>query len=138
MQDALVFLSSNYPYLFLIGLGYFFTQQTSPIIGLLRGLRFEDSDTVVLLVNQGAKVLDIRDESAYAKEHIKGAQPFPLTGKRPKKALDETTVLYNDHGQLSYQEVTQIKAIGYTNLVILSGGIQAWKQAGYPLKTRSK
>jgi len=139
MQNALIFISSNYPYLLLMGIGYFLTQQTSPILGLLRGLRFEDGEKVVMLINQGVKLIDVRDEAAYAQGHIKGALSHPLVkGNLPKKARGDTYIAYNQNGRLSYKEISQLKAIGIDNLIVLSGGIQAWQNAGIPLKTRSK
>ena len=136
MHDWLVFLSSNYPYLLLIGLGLFFTQQTSPLLGLLRGLRYEDSDTVAILLSQGAKVLDMRDQAAFQEAHIKGARHITLGEKPSKTGSDEATVLYNQDGALSYQQISAIRALNYHNLVILTGGINAWKSAGLPIKNR--
>lgn len=121
-----------------MGLGYFLIQQTSPLLALVRGLRFEASEAVALLVNQGAILVDIRDQAAYAQEHIKGAESCPLAGKLPRKIRDKTHIIYNCDGQLTYKEISQVKAMGSNNLIILSGGIQAWKAAGFPIKTRSK
>lgn len=136
MNDGLTFLSNNFPYFLMMAIGYLVTQQSLPWLALLRGLRYENVDAVVLLINSGAQLLDMRDQVSYNQGHIKGAKVIDLAEKPLKMTGSDTYVLYNKDGHLSYQQISEIKALGHHHIVVLAGGIDAWKQAGFPLKKR--
>jgi rhodanese-related sulfurtransferase len=74
------------------------------------------------------RLIDLRDENAYAEYHIPGAERVPIT------ALDEagitrteTVVIYSDGGIHAAQAWFLLKARGYRGVYTLRGGFEAWQ-----------
>ncbi len=64
--------------------------------------------------------------------------PYDLIDRRIKQyALDQNTkiVLYSQTGEQSRYAAEKLVRLGYSNVWMLSGGMEAWQQAGYPLKS---
>ncbi|MEA5511217.1 rhodanese-like domain-containing protein [Crocosphaera sp. UHCC 0190] len=87
-----------------------------------------DSNTITLI--------DVREPVEYARERIVGAKLFPLSQFNPNKLQQETTnkplILYCQSSNRSYQAAQKLLASGYTEISHLQGGLNAWKQQGYP------
>lgn len=84
-------------------------------------------------------LLDVRSEADFRKEHIPGAQSLPLNSEAfeefLRKPLPEAQILiYCASGKRSRQALERFREAGITNAADLSGGISAWKRAGYPLE----
>lgn len=104
-------------------------------------------------------VVDLNDHDVYAREHIPGAihawwqdamdpfaetygstlriadNPFTLPTFAPDigATTEETVVVYDDSASAhAAWFVWRLRAHGYTNAVVLDGGLAAWKGAGYP------
>ena len=111
----------------------------------------------------GARVVDIREGSAYALQHVPGAVSAPYgrwraAGKNPglPPTLSEMTALVQELG-LSPDTPTVVvytgidatdfggaarvywtlKSLGLRQLAILNGGLTAWKAAGQPVSDRA-
>jgi rhodanese-related sulfurtransferase/predicted metal-dependent enzyme (double-stranded beta helix superfamily) len=86
-------------------------------------------------------LLDVRDEDTYARGHAFFATCAPLerfddvVGKLvPRRSV--CTVLCDALGQvggLADLAAAKLRTRGFTNVSILAGGIEAWKEAGYEL-----
>lgn len=83
-------------------------------------------------------LIDVREESEYAKDHVPGAvslgkgiierdieQKFPDTGAE--------LVLYCGGGFRSALAADNLQKMGYTNVWSMDGGIRGWREKGYPL-----
>jgi rhodanese-related sulfurtransferase len=83
-------------------------------------------------------LIDVREESEYAKEHIPGAihlgkgvierdieKKFPNT--------DAPLVLYCGGGYRSALAADNLQKMGYINVVSMDGGIRGWREKNYPL-----
>lgn len=90
-----------------------------------------------------AFIIDARRSDQFAKGHIPGAtniyasefaQNIPKVGALPK---DRLIVVYCDGGacELSHQLTADLKAFGFTNVKIFSGGWEEWGESSYPKKT---
>uniref|UniRef100_UPI0035CA357D rhodanese-like domain-containing protein n=1 Tax=uncultured Sphingomonas sp. TaxID=158754 RepID=UPI0035CA357D len=83
-------------------------------------------------------LFDLRDEHPFAGGHPLFASQLPpqriaveIERRVPRKATP--IVLYDDGEGLVDAALTQIRALGYTNVSALDGGLAAWKAAGYEL-----
>ena len=74
------------------------------------------------------RLIDLRDEAAYAAYHIPTAERAPI-GELPDYPLarNEKIVLYSDGGIHAAQGWFLLKAAGYPGAYILLGGLDAWK-----------
>jgi rhodanese-related sulfurtransferase len=83
-------------------------------------------------------IIDVREESEYARDHVPGAvhlgkgilerdveARFPDTGAE--------LILYCGGGFRSALAADNLQKMGYTNVVSMDGGIRDWRNRGYPL-----
>jgi len=91
--------------------------------------------TALLLRNEIA-LLDVRHEAAFATGHplfaanmAAGRIELEAEARLPRK--DVLIVLYDDGQGLVGVAADRLKALGYTNVRQLDGGLQGWKSAGY-------
>jgi rhodanese-related sulfurtransferase len=87
-------------------------------------------------------LLDVREHGQYGEAHLFYATPLPYSRLEldihrlvPRK---QTRVVVYDAGDPGPQGVAEraarrLQALGYANVLILEGGTQGWKQAGYKL-----
>lgn len=81
-------------------------------------------------------LLDVREEGLFARGHVLLARSLPLSrlelGIRdlvPRRATP--IVLCDDDDGLAARAAERLKSFGYDDLGILSGGLQAWGDAGF-------
>ncbi|QIW09250.1 rhodanese-like domain-containing protein [Francisella sp. LA112445] len=95
----------------------------------------------VMTVNKGKGVyLDLRDQEAFAKAHIIGAQNIQLSEIAQKhnklaKYKAKPIVIYGDNATKATQE---LRKEGFEQVFVLNGGLGAWMQASYPVKSLAK
>lgn len=74
--------------------------------------------------------LDVREAHEWDAGHIEGAQHFALSrlveGEFPDLPKDRPIVLYCQRGFRSKQAAALFQAKGYTALINLAGGYEAW------------
>lgn len=94
-----------------------------------------DSQTLRSLIAQGKTTLiDVREPAEYAGERIDGARLHPLSRLVPQDlAQYEDCILYCQSGRRSAKAAAQLAAAGFTRVLHLEGGLNAWKEAGFPL-----
>jgi rhodanese-related sulfurtransferase len=84
-------------------------------------------------------LVDVREESEWAKDHLPGAihlgkgvierdieQRLPHT--------DQEIILYCGGGFRSALAAENLQRMGYTRVVSMDGGIRVWRDRGYPLR----
>ena len=83
-------------------------------------------------------LVDVREESEYAKDHLPGAIHLgkgiierDIEVKVPDTASE--VVLYCGGGFRSALAADNLQKMGYTNVVSMDGGIRDWREKGYPL-----
>jgi rhodanese-related sulfurtransferase len=83
-------------------------------------------------------LLDVREESEYAKDHLPGAIHMgkgvierDVEAKVPD--LNAEIVLYCGGGFRSALAADNLQRMGYTNVLSMDGGIRGWREKGYPL-----
>lgn len=85
--------------------------------------------------DQGALLLDVREPDEYAAVHAVNAKLIPLgeVGARLKEIeayKDKPVAVICRSGRRSAQAVSLLKESGFTQVVNVEGGTQAWVQAG--------
>jgi cysteine synthase/rhodanese-related sulfurtransferase len=88
------------------------------------------------LVDEGAFVLDVRGEGSFAEGHVPGAWNTPLLDI-PNRVWElpenkrEPILAICQRGNLSLSAVLYLKSLGYENARSVTGGTNAWSEAGY-------
>ena len=90
------------------------------------------------LVAAGAHLVDVRDESEFAKEHVAQAILAPLPALSDgdfspvPRDLNAPILTICARGKRSLYGLLLLKACGYRNVKSVSGGMNAWIEAGLP------
>jgi rhodanese-related sulfurtransferase len=87
------------------------------------------------------RLIDVRQYPEFAAAHIAGSELAPLhTLSRTSAAWDhrDAITLVCKSGRRAAQAREQLAGLGFTNLAILEGGIDAWAAAGRPLVSLAK
>lgn len=81
-------------------------------------------------------LIDVREPSEYAEEHIAQAKLLPLSTLQPQQvnAEEKPIVLYCRSGNRSAQAAKKLISAGMNNIYHLQGGLPTWKAAGLPTK----
>lgn len=101
---------------------------------LARAVEHEDDHVTALELAEwirdrrpGLRVVDIRSSGEFEALHIPTAERIPLTdlAKTPFRR-DETIVLYSEGGAHAGQGWVFLRALGYTQVYFLRGGLREW------------
>ncbi|HET9407090.1 MAG TPA: rhodanese-like domain-containing protein [Candidatus Sulfotelmatobacter sp.] len=83
-------------------------------------------------------LVDVREESEFAKDHLPGAIHLgkgvierDIEHRVPD--LSAEIVLYCGGGFRSALAADNLQKMGYTNVISMDGGIREWREKGYPL-----
>ena len=83
-------------------------------------------------------LVDVREESEYAKDHLPGAIHLgkgvierDIEERVPD--LNAPLVLYCGGGFRSALAADNLQKMGYTNVLSMDGGIRVWREKGFPL-----
>lgn len=84
-------------------------------------------------------ILDVREEGQFARAHLLFAASLPLSHLEMRAASlvprrnVRVVVVDGDGGALAEKAARKLFDFGYTNIAVLRGGTEGWKQAGYEL-----
>jgi rhodanese-related sulfurtransferase len=92
----------------------------------------------VRLMNQGALVLDLRNQESYDAGHIGEARNVPAAelaaqADSLKKWRDKTVITYDDSGMGGAGAARTLTKLGFTKVFNLEGGLNAWIKDNLPL-----
>src|ERR1700682_4392220 len=97
-------------------------------------------DDVKAMLDKGEKfrLVDVREESEFAKDHLPGAVHLGkgVIERDIEQAVPDTgakLVLYCGGGFRSALAADNLQKMGYTNIISMDGGIRDWREKGYPL-----
>ena len=97
-----------------------------------------------LLINrEDAVVIDVREADEYAAGHLPEARNIPLSKLADRageieKFKDKPVIVCCASGMRSNRACSELKKQGFGKLYNLSGGVDAWVGAGYPIKKGGK
>src|SRR6266487_3564904 len=99
-----------------------------------------DVDEVKERLDRGDKLLlvDVREESEFAKDHLPGAIHLgkgiierDIEGRVPD--LNTPMVLYCGGGFRSAIAADNLQKMGYTNVLSMDGGVRGWREKNFPM-----
>ena len=105
---------------------------------LIGGKGLSPSEATIWINRRKAYVLDLRSEEEYKAGHLPGAKfanSSALTAAIEKLKLDRKlpVVLVCDTGTQSRKLLAEAQKLGFVEVGVLDGGVQAWKAAALPL-----
>jgi len=84
------------------------------------------------LLEAGALLIDVRTPVEFARDSLTGAISIPLdileNGGSAQIPRNQTVVAYCQSGVRSLAAANKLRALGYTNIYSVTGGITAWNQ----------
>ena len=96
------------------------------------------------LDNENVKLIEVLDEDAYKKEHIKGAINIPLerigTEAKDRFNMNDEIVVYcsNFDCSASPTAAKKLSNLGFKNVYDFEGGKKQWKEADLPMEQNFK
>jgi rhodanese-related sulfurtransferase len=103
-------------------------------------IRETNADQVKAKLDRGEKflLLDVREESEFAKDHLPGAVHVSkgvIERDIEQRVPDLNTpmVLYCGGGFRSALAADNLQKMGYTNVISMDGGVRVWREKGFPL-----
>jgi rhodanese-related sulfurtransferase len=103
-------------------------------------VRETNVDDVKAKLDRGEKVvlIDVREESEYAKDHLPGAIHLgkgvierDIEERVPD--LNTPMVLYCGGGFRSALAADNLQKMGYKNVISMDGGVRGWREKGFPM-----
>ena len=102
---------------------------------MLRAMKETTPQQAQARVQQGALLIDVREQHEYDEVHAEGARLLPLSEfqtRYQELPQDAEVILVCRSGARSTQAAQFLEAQGYQNVTNLSGGTLAWTEAGLP------
>lgn len=108
-----------------------------------RRIRETSIDQIKARLDRGDRFLliDVREESEYAKDHLPGAIHLgkgiierDIEERVPE--LNTPLVLYCGGGYRSALAADNLQKMGYTNVLSMDGGIRGWREKQFPLASK--
>ena len=99
-----------------------------------------DVDEVREKLDRGEEfmLIDVREESEFAKDHLPGAIHLgkgvierDIEGRVPD--LNTPMVLYCGGGFRSAMAADNLQKMGYTNVISMDGGVRGWREKNFPM-----
>jgi rhodanese-related sulfurtransferase len=105
---------------------------------LISGKGLSPTEATIWMNRRKAAVLDLRSEEAFKAGHLPGAKHVlsnEITAKIDKLKLDRQNplILVCETGTSSRKAMTEVQKLGFAEVGILDGGVQAWQAAALPL-----
>jgi rhodanese-related sulfurtransferase len=104
-------------------------------------VRETNVDEVKAQLDRGDKILliDVREESEFAKDHLPGAIHLGkgIIERDIEERVPDTAapmILYCGGGFRSALAADNLQKMGYTNVLSMDGGIRDWRGKGFPLE----
>jgi rhodanese-related sulfurtransferase len=95
------------------------------------------AEAVRLINREKGVLIDVSEPAEYAAGHAQGARNIPFGALEGSKDLPSNKVLplvlVCPSGARAGRAVGLLKKAGYDNVVSVSGGLGAWKEAGLPV-----
>lgn len=87
---------------------------------------------------QNRRLIDVRQPAEFAAGYIEGAELVPL-GRLSRSSADwdrsQPITLICRSGHRAEMAHRQLRSRGFTDVMVLPGGMQKWRAAGKPLQT---
>lgn len=85
------------------------------------------------LMDQGARLIDIRGGDEHARERIPGAENHPVEGLSRLEGESGIAIFHCRSGQRTAANAARLAQAANCDAYIVEGGIEGWKKAGLPV-----
>jgi rhodanese-related sulfurtransferase len=108
------------------------------IAGARGGARVSTLQATQMINQKDAVVIDIRDQAEYSRGHIANAKSYPskvLDERRAEieKLKSQPVIVSCDTGQRAGSAAEKLRGFGLSEVYVLTGGLNAWRDAGLPV-----
>jgi rhodanese-related sulfurtransferase len=100
------------------------------------GAAISSAQAVQMMNHQHAVLIDVRPSEAFNTGHVPQARSVPLSDLEKKAAAlpkNKPIIVICDVGRSAIGAATRLRAVGFTEVVTLDGGLKAWMTAGLPV-----
>lgn len=100
------------------------------------GAAISSTQAVQMMNHQHAVLIDVRPSEAFNAGHVPQARNVPLADLEKKAAAlpkNKPIIVICDIGRSAIGAATRLRAVGFTEVVTLDGGLKAWMTAGLPV-----
>lgn len=90
----------------------------------------------VLMMNDSALLIDVREKNEFVQGHIPNARNMPMAGiaeQTDKLSKDSPIILTCATGARAQNAFKTLSQKGFQNLFVLESGLDGWKSAGLPI-----
>ncbi len=106
-------------------------------LGTGGGASVSTLQATMLINQQDALIVDLREDAEFAKGHIINARNLPLAKidervREIERWKEKPVIVHDATGTRAGSALALLKKHGFNNVVQLSGGFAAWQQAGLP------
>jgi rhodanese-related sulfurtransferase len=114
-----------------------------PLLARPSGNSVSPAEATQLINREDAHIVDVRETNEFAAGHLPEAKNIPA-GKlverigELEKFKDAPIIVCCAAGMRSNKACAELKKQGFEKLYNLSGGVDAWVGAGYPIKKGAK
>lgn len=95
------------------------------------------TDAVKLINQSNGLFIDVREKSEFDKEHIADSKHIPVSQLSEKSTAftdkQQPLVLVCASGHRAKTAAKELKKTGFTDVYVLTGGLNSWKEAKLPL-----
>src|ERR1700741_1129208 len=89
--------------------------------------------------SNGVVLLDVREKDEWDEGHLPGATFLPrgfleVRGEKAVPDKDKPVIVYGAGGTRSAYAAKTLQELGYSDVVSMTGGYGAWKNAGLPFE----
>lgn len=114
-----------------------------PVFARPSGNGVNPGEATLLINREDAHIVDVREPGEYAAGHLPEAKNIPVAKLAERigeleKFKDKPIIVCCASGMRSNKACAELKKQGFEKLFNLTGGIDAWVGAGYPVKKGSK
>ncbi|GIW05940.1 MAG: hypothetical protein KatS3mg060_0745 [Dehalococcoidia bacterium] len=98
--------------------------------------RIDPEDAKQLIDEGKLKIVDVREPSEYAVDHLANAELIPLNTflRNPSRVQGAGVLFVCEMGQRSAVAAEMAAAAGITEVYNLEGGMNAWRGKGFPVE----
>lgn len=98
--------------------------------------RIDPEDAKQLIDEGKLTIVDVREPSEYAVDHLANAELIPLNSflRNPGRVQGSGVLFVCEMGQRSAVAAEMAAAVGIAEVYNLEGGMNAWRGKGYPVE----
>lgn len=90
-----------------------------------------------ILSGRQTQIIDVREDAEYNAMHVADSVSLPLATIKQNHGLiskDGQVYLLCQSGRRAHSAAQELAQIGYNDIVVIKGGLNAWEKGGLPVK----